>query len=104
MKSSVTPSNLSERSDRLDSLVYNGILGIVGDRACAPLIPKALSASVLLSRGGWALLADRSCRDAVGMVVVLLFATKRELLRGEGGSSNVFPVRGVLPCGLLCFN
>jgi hypothetical protein len=90
MKSSVTPSNLSVRSDDRDrdweSLVYNGILGIVGERACA--IPKALSASVLLYCWGWVLLADRSCRDTVGMVVWLLFATKRELVLVRGGDGT----------------
>lgn len=60
------------------------MLGMVGDRACQPLLPNALSSSVLLCRLGWTLLADRSCRGA-DEIVGLLFAIVSELLRGGNG-------------------
>ena len=86
IKSSVTPSNLIFRSGvgRVSG-AYAGILGMVGERACA---------FRSRSRGGWVLLTDRSCRGegAVGLEVV----TERVLLRGRKGWGAV-PFRGVFP-------
>jgi hypothetical protein len=109
MKSSVTPFKSSLRSGACDVLLYDGIFGMVGDRACAPRMPKAFSASVLLCRWRLMPLADRSCRatdgavGTVGMAVGPRFATKRELPRDVGENwRGAVAVRGVLPCGLLC--
>ena len=113
MKSSVTPLRSSLRSGGCELLVllllllYKGIFGIVGDRACAPRIPKAFSASVLLCRWGVMPLTDRSCRAADGTEGRALleprFATERELARDDWENRRgAATVRGVLPWGLLC--
>lgn len=97
MKSSVTRSKLSLRSGAFCvSLVYNGIFGIVGERACAPVMPNALSASALLRCWVWMLMEARSCLGAVEIVGGLFLVTTK-----ARGIFGVFAVRGVLPCGLL---
>jgi hypothetical protein len=78
--------------------VYTGMLGIVGDRACAPLPPAVFRSSTLLCRCGWKLLADRSCRAEA--VTGLVFAMESELVRLNGLFGTAL-IRGVLPCGLL---
>lgn len=96
MKSSVTPSRSCLGSDCCALLlVYDGILGIVGDRACTPLMPKALSASVLLSCWGCTLLAGRSFLGTGGLSVT--GEALGEVCAGWGAVA----VMGVLPCGLL---
>ena len=50
IKSSVTPSNFNRKLGcRTSVVLYTGMFGIVGDRACCPLA-EALSSSILLCR------------------------------------------------------
>lgn len=50
IKSSVTPSNFNRKLGwRTSDVLYAGIFGMVGERACCPLA-EALSSSILLCR------------------------------------------------------
>lgn len=97
MKSSVAPSisNFGCGRCALFVLVYDGILGMVGERACIPLMPNAFRASDLLCCWGCMLLAGRSCLGS-GRVAVT-----GKLLGDTDAGCDVVPVRGVRPCGLL---
>ena len=82
MKSSVTPSNFNRKLGwRTSVVLYNGMFGMVGDRACCPFADD-LSSSILLWRCAWKLLTDLSCLGSMGP------DGKRPLLEDE--ESEVF--------------
>jgi hypothetical protein len=83
-------SSLSLRSGGRVSDAYDGIVGIVGDRACA-FAPTARSSSVLLCLRGWNVLAGRSFRAEE-----VRFAEESESLRTGNG---FWARRGVCPRG-----
>jgi hypothetical protein len=87
--SSAVLSTLSLRSGGLVSVVYEGILGIVGDRACI-ILPSAVRYwSAVVCCRGWKALAERSCR-----VRGLRFSRLSELLRAgkeSWGTTGVDP-------------
>jgi hypothetical protein len=100
MKFSATPSSLSLRSGGRVSEACTDMLGIVGDRACAALVPAVLKSSILTCLRGWKALTDRSCRCA-DAVVGLILAIESELWRAGKEVWGAVAVRGVRPCGLL---
>jgi hypothetical protein len=100
IKSSVTPSSFNSRlGGRTSDVLYAGMFGIVGERACCPLA-EALSSASLLCRCAWKLLTVLSCLGAGPEEArALLGEAESELCRG--GCLGAVAVMGVWPWGCL---